>query len=380
MNILFVWTGVTGYMGDAWRALSRVDGVRLKILIQAHRRDATTGFDLASAQAGLDCTLFYEGERLDVERLDEQVRLFMPDVVYIVGWRARLSRHLALCRTLDRVPRVLIFDLPFEWSVKKLVAPVVLRPYLRRFCGCFVPGARAAEYARWLGFRDGRGLGWIEQGLFCANVRKFSGVAQKRRLAGEAPRRFLYVGRYVKEKGIDVLLAAYRRYRALAEERGEPAWGLTCCGMGPFGHLFRGVLGVSDIGFQQPGDLPDIFLRHGAFVLASAHEPWGVVLAEAAAAGLPILCTRACGASLDVVDGNGIVVETGDASALAQGLLAVHSMSDAARAEMGEQGAALAAKFSCEAWSDRVAAMSSRIVGNGGLRRLPADAGAEISF
>ena len=364
MNILFVWTGITGYMGDAWRALARERDLRLKVLIQ-ERRDAATRFDSSAALRDLDATVVYDDE-LETERIDELVRSFAPDVMYIVGWHARLSRHLAMCHAFAGVPKVLIFDLPFEWSIKKMAAPFVLWPYLRRFCGCFVPGAGAADYARWLGFKDGQGLGWVETGLFCANVLKFCGSSEKRRKLEAYPRQFLFVGRYVKEKGIDVLVGAYRRYRTLAEAGGDSPWGLTCCGMGPLGSLLKGATGVSDVGFVQPDALPDLFLDHGAFVLASSHEPWGVVLAEAAAAGLPIVCTKACGASLDVVYGNGIVCETGDVEGLAQALVHIHQMSDAAKAEMGDKGLALAANYSCEAWASRVVAMSARINRGGG--------------
>ena len=34
MNILFVWTGVTSYMADCWRALASRPDVSLKIVIE----------------------------------------------------------------------------------------------------------------------------------------------------------------------------------------------------------------------------------------------------------------------------------------------------------------------------------------------------------
>ena len=36
--------------------------------------------------------------------------------------------------------------------------------------------------------------------------------------------------------------------------------------------------GVSDIGFVQPSELPRVFLEHGAYVIASRYEPWGVAI------------------------------------------------------------------------------------------------------
>jgi len=44
---------------------------------------------------------------------------------------------------------------------------------------------------------------------------------------------------------------------------------------------------VHDKGFVQPSDLPNIFAQAGVFILPSRYEPWGVVIGEALASGLP---------------------------------------------------------------------------------------------
>ena len=130
------------------------------------------------------------------------------------------------------------------------------------------------------------------------------------------------VGRYVPQKDLHTLVKAYSLYRATVRH----PWGLTCCGTGPDAALLEGVPGVEDIGFAQPQDLPAILERHGAFVLASQYEPWGVVIAETAASGLPIICTTACGASIDLVRPyyNGLLVTPGDAAALSRALRWMH--------------------------------------------------------
>ena len=62
-----------------------------------------------------------------------------------------------------------------------------------------------------------------------------------------------------------------------------------------------GVHGVEMLGFVQPDDLPAVLERAGCLVLPSRFEPWGVVVHEAAAAGLPIVCTPVCGAATRLV-------------------------------------------------------------------------------
>ncbi|WP_296246591.1 glycosyltransferase [Pseudomonas sp. UBA4194] len=70
------------------------------------------------------------------------------------------------------------------------------------------------------------------------------------------------------------------------------------------------------------GQVPDArryFRAFDAFVLSSDHEPFGMVLLEAMAAGVPLLAT-ACGGAPEIVEGVGLLFPLGDAEALARGL------------------------------------------------------------
>jgi glycosyltransferase involved in cell wall biosynthesis len=74
---------------------------------------------------------------------------------------------------------------------------------------------------------------------------------------------------------------------------------------------------------EDPADLAAVY--HSADILAvpSNYEPWGVVVTEAAAAGLAVVASSVVGAAADVVeDGvNGRIFRQGDAAHLAECLL-----------------------------------------------------------
>ena len=358
MRVLFIWSGLSGFVGDNLRALARVPDVVLKVFNE-EPLDGMTRFDPDIVLRDVDARMIDVSDTEEaVARLENEAKAFAPDVIFIVGWHRRLSRRFTLSSRFNHVPKVLILDLPFAWTLKKLIAPVVLRPYLRRFSGCFVPKTSAVKYAKWLGFRgkpcNPKGLGWIDDRFESINVRKFDGIAEQRRALSEWPRRFLFIGRYAPEKGIDMLVTAYRRYRelALAEGLAEGQfWELGCCGAGPLSRMLENSVGIRNIGFIQPDALPEIMLRHGAFVIASFHEPWGAVIAEAAAAGLPVICTEACGAASELVKQNGVVCQTGDTEGMARSMLRFHCMDDAMLAEMGAFGMALAEPYSSESWA-----------------------------
>ena len=92
-------------------------------------------------------------------------------------------------------------------------------------------------------------------------------------------------------------------------------------------------------------------------------------MAEAAAAGLPIICTDKCGARHEVVKGNGIIVPAGDAAALAVAMGRISRVEHIERVEVeegncinGELGRELAKPYSCEAWAERVVGIADRLM------------------
>ena len=81
------------------------------------------------------------------------------------------------------------------------------------------------------------------------------------------------------------------------------------------------------------GQVPDArryFRAFDVFALSSDHEPFGMVLLEAMAAGVPLLAT-ACGGAKEVVEGVGILFPLGDAEHLAQGLQHLAQLDDEQR-------------------------------------------------
>ena len=86
------------------------------------------------------------------------------------------------------------------------------------------------------------------------------------------------------------------------------------------------------------GQVPDarrFFRAFDVFALSSDHEPFGMVLLEAMAAGVPLLAT-ACGGAKEVVEGVGILFPLGDADHLAQGLQHLAQLDDEQRQACAE--------------------------------------------
>lgn len=354
MNMLFCWTGVTPAMVACWRELAARPNVRLKLLIELPQR-SDTAYEPEHMLAGLDYALSRAGEPLDRQALDRGVAAFAPDVAVVLGWRSPLCRAIAESPACRAVPKIFAFDMTFAWKFRKLVAPIVLWRYLRRFKAAFVTGDRSAAYAKYLGFSETA----IETGLIGLDVPAYRAARLVRPEPERYPRQFLYVGRYAREKRLDMLVAAYAKYRS----RVSDPWGLTCAGMGPEKARLAGQPGITDLGFVQPSEMPALFARHGGFVIASDYDPWPLVIAEALASGMPAVCTAACGSHVELVQPgvNGQVVRTGDVESLAQGLEWIHARA-ADLPAMAPRCIAAAVPYSASVWADRFQALCRRVM------------------
>jgi glycosyltransferase involved in cell wall biosynthesis len=90
-------------------------------------------------------------------------------------------------------------------------------------------------------------------------------------------------------------------------------------------------------GFRQIGELRAFYAGAGAFVHPALEEPWGLVINEAMASGLPVLSSRNVGAAEElVVEGKtGFLFDPGNVNSIAESLFKMFSMSEPARLKMG---------------------------------------------
>jgi glycosyltransferase involved in cell wall biosynthesis len=128
------------------------------------------------------------------------------------------------------------------------------------------------------------------------------------------------VARLAPEKGIDVLLRTARDLPVLV------------VGDGPERARSEGLardLGVraTFTGDRQLDGVLEAYVAADVFALLSSYEPWGVVVNEAAACGLPLLLSDRVGAARDLLrDGeNGMLVPAGDVDAAAAALVRLAS-------------------------------------------------------
>ncbi len=183
--------------------------------------------------------------------------------------------------------------------------------------------------------------------------------------AARAPRRrggvVKTLGRFVHKKGFDVLLEA----AAQAAAQGAPFM-LEIGGDGPERHALEalaGRLGVADrVAFCGWVDDVAAFLSDaGLFVLPSRVEPFGVVILEAMACGVPIVAARVSG-PLELLDERtALLVPPDDPAALADAVAAAFAAPDAAKTRAEAALAVFRASYAEPAVMERYLAACRRL-------------------
>jgi glycosyltransferase involved in cell wall biosynthesis len=358
-RVAVLWDSLSGYVHAQLSALTEA-GARLLVVHRSLRSDAP--FDQDEVTRSIDARAWSEAP--NETELEAALDDFEPDALLVMSWHVGAYRRAARRRRAQTL-RVLCMDNQW-WGTAKQWGGVAASKFVLRpaYDAVFVAGERQAAFARRLGFRSEQML-W---GLYVGDTPTFERVAAER---GDQPppEAFLFVGRLASEKAIDVLAEAYRYYRG----RVEDPWPLIVAGTGPEQHHLAGSEGVEMLGFVQPGDLPDVVARAGCLVLPSRFEPWAVAIHEAAAAGLPVVCTWVCGASTRLVlDGyNGVVVSPDDARGLAAGLARISTASDSERVAMGQASRLLASQLTPQRWASNVLARIPELRGDAGLLPAP---------
>jgi glycosyltransferase involved in cell wall biosynthesis len=148
-------------------------------------------------------------------------------------------------------------------------------------------------------------------------------IARARRYEQRDTFTVLTAGRLVPHKGIDRLL------RAAARARGTSArTRIVVVGSGPESGPLTSLaaqLGLEDVefrGFVDHAEMPRLYAEADAFAFPTLDDPFGIVLLEAAAAGLPLIASRHAGASWDLIEdeGAGVIVDPDDTAAFADAL------------------------------------------------------------
>ncbi|HSC92985.1 MAG TPA: glycosyltransferase [Gaiellaceae bacterium] len=252
-----------------------------------------------------------------------------PDVVVVAGWSTFAAQAaVAWCRA-RRVPYVLLVesnDADPRPGWRRAVKGAVVPPFVRGAERVLYIGTLAHESVLARGADPAR-IAWfantVDAPAFAAETERLQPRRPELRAAlgaGADDVVVLSIARLAPEKGLDTLV------RAVAAA-GDPRLLLVLAGDGPEREALEALARELGVRLAVVENIPfdrivERYVPADVFALLSTHEPWGVVVNEAAACGLPLVLTDRVGAHADLLaDGeNGMLVPAGDAAAAGEAL------------------------------------------------------------
>jgi 1,2-diacylglycerol 3-alpha-glucosyltransferase len=230
---------------------------------------------------------------LDSERPDAlaMVGYVRPESMAAMHWANKLRRPVVLMSESQQI------DLPRTWWKE-----AIKRRRVTRFSSGLVGGPSHVDYLVELGMERSRialGYNAVDNEAFASRAEAARNAPDGRRGLPDRPY-FLAVNRFVPEKNLARLVDAFARYRQDAPT--DLAWDLVLCGDGPgAAEVDRAVRksgfpeAIHRPGFLQVAEMAPWLAFASAFVHPSLLEPWGLVVNEAAASGLPLLISDRAG-------------------------------------------------------------------------------------
>lgn len=338
MRVLILYTELAGYNLPSLKALAEGQ-IDIHLVRWPVNKEAP--FDFGEIPG---VTVYERGE-YDNDTLLALAERLQPSALYVAGWMDKGYTAVARHWRAKGVPVICALDNHWRGDIRQRIASWISPWHVKRmFSHLWVPGLHQYEFARRLGYAPTE----IRTGMYSADVAPFMAVNAPTKET-DADRELLYVGRFVDVKGVRELVEAFTGLLNKKEEK----WTLRMVGAGPLQGTLPAHPKVIYQDFVQPSALPDLAAKADAFILPSHFEPWGVVLHEFAAAGLPLLASDACGSATAFLrDGyNGFSFKAKEPVALKQALKRLFEAPNEDLELMGKRSRALSQQITPESWA-----------------------------
>lgn len=231
---------------------------------------------------------YYFKEDFENDELFRFVLNVAPNVIVTSGWMDK--DYLKICKYNKKkgVKIVGAMDTQWENTFRQKLATLISPFYHKKYFDfLWVSGNYQFEYAKRLGFNNNQ----IIFNCYSANTEFF----EMNTFNYQENKTLVFIGRFDEVKGVRHLIAAFNEY--IQESQSSLKIKLIGGGVNYEAYKSKQTESIIIKEFIQPNELLNELNLVQGFVLPSIYEPWGVVIHEMAAAGLPLLVSDVCGAN-----------------------------------------------------------------------------------
>ena len=375
---------IAPYRIPVFNALARYPEIDLKVVFLAKTDPSTRQWRIYSEEIQFAYeilpswrTRLKEYNLLLNQRVVESLRKANPDVVVCGGYNYLASWQALRWAKQNDVPFLLWCESTAnDKRARHRIVESLKKNFFDKCTGCIVPGTAAGEYVRQMGVSPEHifvSPNAVDNELFASRAQDAQRNAACVRDELKLPKRyFLSVGRLVRSKGVFELLDAY----SSLSENLRSRVGLVFAGDGPLRpELERvaksiGPATIRFVGFVQRDELASYYGLADCLVFPTHSDPWGLVVNEAMACGLPLICGQSAGCAADLVKANGRLIDSRNVEQLAYAIQELASDEDL-RHQMSRESLKIIQNYSPEICAAGIAEAASTIVSR--KRVHPAD-------
>lgn len=345
-RILILYCEVMPYNVVAYKALvNSRDDVELDVISWGADKKLTP-----YAPPFIERVNYYTETDFDLAKLVDLFNKYRYPVIYICNRREKKYLNLALYAKKFGTTIIGQSDEQYYGSLKQfIVKSMSYFLYKRYFQYMVVPGYYQYEFMRYIGFRKSR----ILIGAYTADIDLFNHFYSINR-DRKVPSRFtlLYLGRLEKEKGILQMLQAVDEL--IKEEKADIS--VKIIGNGSLLPIINTYPFVTHQPFADQQKILGLLDGISFFILPSHYEPWGVVLHEMAAAGMPLICSVECGArsAVAVNNYNAFVFETRKKDSLKQAIMRAYKLTNQKYGLFSKRSYELSRSVTPETWAETI--------------------------
>lgn len=336
ISIVFLWAEVGGYLDAVLKSLSSQTVGKINVVHWDRR-------DLNSTQHVIDDInniTFYARSETNDELIFTLLEKTKPEIIVVSGWMD--SGYIWACKKYKKSnPMVKIvagIDDIWTGSLRQRLGQIYYRLFYRKlFDFMWISGQPQFSFAQ----RFGYDIESIISNLYSADTEMF-------KMRAGITKRFIFVGRFVKVKALDLLVQSYCKLPANVQNE----WPLILIGDGDQKPIIleQKNPNITVLPFLQPEELRQELLKGGVGCLPSHKDQWGVVLHEYALMGLPMLASSGCGATTEfLISGfNGFLFRKGDVNDMHRTMKEFTSLTEEDISRLAENGTKLGSRITSE--------------------------------
>ena len=281
----------------------------------AYKTDDNRNIDYTVSDSELKYTILDSKEANKKFRKDIQ-NLKKYDMILAYDWYLSYALKVIFKAYILKIPFAINCDGAFlseEMNIKQKIKDLVKSFVVRHACLCFASGEYARRYFKYYGAQDDKIIGYNFTSLDEKNIRETPPTSQEKQTAKNELElkdytTFISVGQFIYRKGYDILLEAWGDL----DKNNQ----LVIIGGGRLEQEYYNIIqkkqykNVVIEKFKPKETIFKYYTAADVFVLPTREDIWGLVINEAMASGLPIICSNKCVAGLEYIknEENGYIV------------------------------------------------------------------------